>query len=90
MNSAIIHSKLNDQGLIVPNFNTLVTVSTLKVLEYDEMRDEVFKVYNEETITLPFNTCMRKRTTAHPLNMDEMVNSFHGRIKLKAPAICFN
>lgn len=76
--------------MFLPEFNTLVTVSTLKGVEYDELRDQVFKVYHEETMTIPFNVCMRKRSAAHPLNVTERCNTAHGRIKTKEPALCFN
>jgi hypothetical protein len=86
----IIHQAMQEQGLFLPEFNTLVTVSTLRGVEYDEMRDSVNKVYSDECLTVPVNVCMRRRSAAHPLNVNERCNAAHGRITAKAPALCFN
>lgn len=86
----IIHQRMQEEGLFLPEFNTLATVSTLRGVEYDEMRDQVYKVYTDECLTVPVNVCMRKRSAAHPLNVNERCNAAHGRITAKAPALCFN
>ena len=65
-------------------------MSLLQGVDYDEMRDEAFKTYKEEVLTLPFNLCMRKRHQSHFHNIEERCNTVHGRISVKQPAICFN
>ena len=42
-----MNSKLQDRGIHVPEFNTLVTVNTVIGTEYDEVNNEVYKVYSE-------------------------------------------
>ena len=54
------------------------------------MSNEVFKIYRDETFTIPLNLCMRKRSASHYLNVNERTNTGHGRIKIGKPAICFN
>jgi hypothetical protein len=72
---------LESQGIQVgKEFNTLVTLSTVEGTDYDELHDTAFKIYNEGSITLPFNLCMRKRSADHFLNVNDRVNRQLGRI----------
>ena len=68
----------------------MVSVSVLKGMEYDETSNACYKVYEDTPITVPLNVCMRKRSAAHYLNVTERCNTPHGRIKTRAPALCFN
>jgi len=85
-----VNSKLQDRGIHVPEFNTLVTVNTVIGTEYDEVNNEVYKVYSEESFAIPFNMCVRKRAKNHYLNVNERTNTAHGRAIVSQPAICFN
>ena len=72
---------LESQGISVGReFNTLVTLNTVKGTDYDEVHDQTFKLYNETSITVPFNLCMRKRSANHYLNINDRVNRVLGRI----------
>ena len=80
-----------DKGLqLGEKFNTLVTCSTVIGTEYDDVNDCVYKLYSEETMTLPFNLIMKKRGANHYLNVNERINTRSGRIKTNKPSICFN
>lgn len=82
---------LKDEGIYAgEEFNTLVTLNRIVGTEYDDYQNEVFKIYDEESITVPFNICMRKRAANHYLNVNERLSSGHGRVKVNNPAICFN
>lgn len=86
----IVNSKLQDQGIHVPEFNTLVTVNTVVGTEYDEINNEVYKVYSEHSVAIPFNLCMRKRAPSNYLNVNDRTNTAHGRATVGKGAICFN
>ena len=80
-----------DKGLqLGEKFNTLVTLSTVIGTEYDDVNDQVYKLYSEETMTIPFNLVMKKRSANHYLNVNERVNMRSGRIKNGKAGICFN
>ena len=85
-------ARLEYEGVSVGgDFNTLVTVSTLEGIEYDDMHDVCYKIYNEHTMTIPFNLCMKKRKSAnHYLNMNDRVNVKMGRVKRDKPGVLFN
>ena len=85
-------ARLEYEGLSAgTDFNTLCTVSTLEGLEYDDLHDCTYKIYNEQTMTIPFNLCMKKRKSAnHYLNVNDRVNLKMGRVKKDKPAILFN
>jgi len=85
-----VNSKLQDRGIHVPEFNTLVTVNTVIGTEYDEVNNEVYKVYSEHSVSMPFNCSMRKRANNHYLNVNDRTNSAHGRAVVGHDAICFN
>jgi len=86
----IVNSKLHDQGIHVPEFNTLVTVNTVVGTEYDDVNNEVYKVYSEQSTTIPFNVCMRKRAAGHYLNVNRRTNSSNGKVVVGQDAICLN
>lgn len=58
--------------------------------EYDELRDEVFKIYSDQSITVPVNAVMKKRHANHYLNINHRVANNIGRIKTGQEAVCFN
>jgi len=65
-------------------------VAPLQCTEYDEYSNQVYKIYAEELISVPFNAVMRKRSSNHYLNVNERTNTAHGRIEVGKPAILFN
>lgn len=80
-----------DKGIqLGENFNCLVTLSAVIGTEYDDVNDCIYKVYGEETMTVPFNLIMRKRSANHYLNINERTVTKIGRIKTNKPSICFN
>lgn len=82
---------LDTKGIsLVGEINTFVTVSPLQCLEYDDGADELYKLYCEESLTLPFNMIMKKRAPHHYLSVNERTATPLGRIKAGAQAICFN
>ena len=58
--------------------------------EYDELSNEVYKIYSDQVTTLPLNACIRKRPASHYQNVNDRCNTGHGRIKSGKPGICFN
>lgn len=82
--------RLADLGLYVEECNTLVTCFRLKGVEYDEMSNQCIKIYEEEEVTVPLNVCMRKRHASHYLNVNDKIMYADGRLRVGAPAICFN
>ena len=72
------------------DINTFVTVSTLKDLQYDEGADELYKLYEEELQTIPFNMMMKTRAPNHYLAVNEKTSTRLGRFKQGMPTICFN
>jgi hypothetical protein len=85
-----ISHRQQDQGLYCQELNTLATVMLLNGTEYDEYNNAVYKMWSEETLTVPFSCVMRKRAASHYLNVNDRVNTEHGRLKADRPAICFN
>jgi len=67
-----------------------VTVSTVIGTEYDDVNDCIYKLYSEETMTVPFNLIMKKRAANHYLNVNERINIKIGRVKTGKPGILFN
>jgi len=65
----LIAHKLSEQGIYVgipgEDFNTLVTLNPVIGTEYDELQNDVFKVYSDQSVTLPVNVVMKKRHANH-------------------------
>lgn len=84
-------ANLDSKGItLVGDINTFVTVSPLKALEYDEGADELYKLYEEESFTIPFNMMMKTRSPNHYLGVNERTATRLGRLKQGMPTICFN
>lgn len=87
----VLRASLEAKGIkLTGDVNTFVTVCTLNCLEYDDERDELYKLYSEQSMTLPFNLVMKKRDPYHYLNVNERTATPFGRIKAGGEAICFN
>ena len=50
-------------------------MSALKDLQYDEGGDELYKLYEEELQTIPFNMIMKTRSPNHYLGVNEKIST---------------
>jgi hypothetical protein len=61
------------QGIDCGNFKTLVRVSKVNGVRYDSVQKLFYKVYDEDTILVPFSLLVQRRPTHHFMNVTKRV-----------------